>query len=176
MPVDVIFIEYYGPNGCCEQPSALTTTPTWLEVRVMANHQFTKVCRKCLLEKPSDQFGRHRAMKDGRSPWCRHCALVAHREWRQSAIGQASRRKSVYNLSHEQYLRLFASQDGKCAICFAEKPGGRCKDLLVDHCHKSGKVRGLLCHCCNVALGGFLDDPELLARAIAYLRRAAGTG
>ncbi len=62
---------------------------------------------------------------------------------------------------------LFEFQEQKCAICGAppaEKP------LAIDHCHKTGKVRGLLCHKCNMGLGMFLDRPELLDEAASYLR------
>jgi hypothetical protein len=67
------------------------------------------------------------------------------------------RRKLV---TQETYDRILAAQDGGCAICGA-LPAVR--DLAVDHDHKTGAVRGLLCMSCNTGLGHFHDDPELLA-------------
>jgi len=57
-------------------------------------------------------------------------------------------------------------QDGYCIICFE-----KCDDVLViDHCHITGKVRGLLCQQCNAGLGNFKDDPKRLEKAISYLK------
>lgn len=68
-------------------------------------------------------------------------------------------------LTEEEYLLIFNATDGRCAIC--RSPDNR--RLSIDHCHNSGSVRGLLCRKCNMGLGCFSDDPEILKRAIAYL-------
>lgn len=65
------------------------------------------------------------------------------------------------------YEAQLAKQGGKCAICF-KPPSGK-KILGIDHCHKRGKVRGLLCDRCNTGLGLFLDDPANLRMALYYL-------
>ena len=91
--------------------------------------------------------------------------------WRQCRTCGRERntfRSRLYGLTLEAYQDLFARQGGVCAICGAP-PGNRA--LAVDHDHGSGEVRGLLCTRCNVGIGGFRDDPELLAAAIAYLER-----
>ena len=75
------------------------------------------------------------------------------------------RLKSNYGMDLSDYRSLVAKQDGRCAIC-GTKPGHR---LYVDHCHDSGRVRGLLCSPCNFGLGHFKDDPERLNRAMVYL-------
>lgn len=62
---------------------------------------------------------------------------------------------------------LFAEQGGTCAICELPEISGR--SLAIDHCHETGRVRGLLCNRCNRALGLMKDDPERLLRAINYL-------
>lgn len=77
------------------------------------------------------------------------------------------RLKSAYGLSKEEYLELLDRQKGGCAIC-KTKPGS--KLLAVDHCHRSGKVRGLLCSNCNTGLGLLGDSKRLLAKALSYLR------
>lgn len=77
----------------------------------------------------------------------------------------ASRRMQKYGLSPEAYQLMLSTQKNACGICketFSETP-------RVDHCHKTGKVRGLLCGRCNKALGGFKDSPDLLRIAATYL-------
>jgi hypothetical protein len=63
---------------------------------------------------------------------------------------------------------MLADQDGKCAICWCKSQGER-RRFAVDHCHNSGKVRGLLCDNCNKGIGNLKHSPEILARAITYL-------
>jgi hypothetical protein len=89
-------------------------------------------------------------------------------------------RKSYYKLKYgitlEQFNAIRDSQESKCKICGIYKPldagnGGKIGDCLhVDHCHKTGKIRGLLCSNCNVGLGNFQDTPEFLIKASDYLK------
>ena len=71
-----------------------------------------------------------------------------------------------YNLSLKEYERLLGQQHGVCAIC--RQPQSR-RNLCVDHCHKTGKIRGLLCDSCNLVLGKFKDNGVLFMRTIKYL-------
>lgn len=78
-----------------------------------------------------------------------------------------------YGITEDQYGEMLREQDGRCAIC-REQPDGVGKTgkvLHVDHDHKTGAVRGLLCRDCNPALGAFRDSPELLRRAAEYLEK-----
>ncbi len=70
-----------------------------------------------------------------------------------------------YGLREEEYNRFLLKQKGKCGIC--EKVPD--KGFHVDHCHDTGKVRGLLCPHCNLALGNFFNCPLILTKAIQYL-------
>lgn len=70
-----------------------------------------------------------------------------------------------YGLTKTQYQNLFVTQNGVCAICSK----ATIKKLAVDHDHKTKIVRGLLCANCNIGLGHFKDDINLLAKAIGYL-------
>lgn len=78
------------------------------------------------------------------------------------------RRRKLYGLTPEDYDTLLKKQRGRCAICRSDTPRAQ-RDWHVDHCHKTGKVRGLLCHKCNVGLGHFGDSVKLLGKAIEYL-------
>jgi hypothetical protein len=71
------------------------------------------------------------------------------------------------------YKELFEKQNGLCAICGKEETHtfkGKIKQLSIDHDHKTGEVRGLLCNKCNTGLGGFMDNVEFLLKAIQYLK------
>lgn len=80
--------------------------------------------------------------------------------------------KSTYGISLEDFDRMFDEQNGRCAICPRELQRGG-KMTHVDHCHKTGKVRGLLCHGCNTSLGKLNDDEEIILRMAEYVRKHA---
>lgn len=80
-----------------------------------------------------------------------------------------------YGLSAVQFETMLEAQKDACAICELPETRSNGRDdrkssLAVDHDHKTGKVRGLLCSTCNTSLGGFKDDPKLLSKAIEYLK------
>ena len=76
--------------------------------------------------------------------------------------------KRNFGISLDDYKNMFERQDGCCAIC--GKHSDECpRSLDVDHSHTTGHIRGLLCNCCNQALGLFKDDVEILKNAIQYL-------
>jgi hypothetical protein len=96
-------------------------------------------------------------------------------EWRaanpEKVLGYARRRK--YGVTSDQYQALYAAQRGTCKICKGSRPqtsprGGQ-KPLAVDHCHATGRIRGLLCNKCNAGLGMLDDSIDLLRAALAYL-------
>jgi hypothetical protein len=91
------------------------------------------------------------------------------REWYQRNPQQNRSRNLLTNfgITESDYQRILASQNGVCAICGGENRNKR--NLAVDHCHKTNKIRGLLCTMCNTALGKFKDSALLLENAIKYL-------
>jgi len=91
-------------------------------------------------------------------------------EWAAKERNRHLKRK--YGLSAETYNNLLASQNGGCAICGATECSSGAA-LAVDHCHRTGKVRGILCRDCNTTLGKFNDDRNRFFKAIEYLDRAA---
>lgn len=83
------------------------------------------------------------------------------------------RLKKKFGITLDQFHAMIDHQDNKCAIC-GNGPVGRARKggavrLHIDHCHATGKVRGLLCYKCNTGLGVFEDNPKYLAEAIRYL-------
>lgn len=85
---------------------------------------------------------------------------------------RGSHLKIKYGISLADYEVLNAKQGGRCAICAADRTGGRGKNpslFHVDHCHATGKVRGLLCNACNRMIGLGKDDPNVLRAGAAYL-------
>jgi len=87
-----------------------------------------------------------------------------------------AQRVKQYGLTLDDYKELQKKQNGKCAICGAEIGNSEGDRLYVDHNHKTGKVRGILCSNCNIGIGKFHDNISLLKRAIEYLEKTDGTG
>lgn len=85
------------------------------------------------------------------------------KHWDKNAPKREKRRYWRYGLTTDQYESLLKKQDGKCAICLGKDARN------IDHCHSTGKVRGLLCGNCNLALGLLKDNRDVLLRAISYL-------
>lgn len=137
----------------------------------------TKACFTCGAVRPLEEFCVDRRRSDGRRGSCRPCTRAADCRYRAqrrardpegySAKLRRSNLRNAYGITPEHYDEMFERQGGRCAIC--EKPKTPKRRLAVDHDHKTGKVRALLCTRCNPAIGYFLDDPQLLARAAVYL-------
>lgn len=83
---------------------------------------------------------------------------------RRGRSGKVDRIRQKYGLAESDYRALVVKHAGRCGIC-----GDLEQNLVVDHCHTTGRVRGLLCRICNLGLGYFRDDTERMMRAIAYL-------
>lgn len=96
-------------------------------------------------------------------------------EKRNPEKAKANRRKTKlkihFGLTVSQYDAMLASQDGACAICRETETVRRNKHLSVDHCHATGRIRGLLCSKCNTAIGMLRDRPENARAAAEYLSK-----
>lgn len=137
-----------------------------------------KTCTKCLKEKPLSNFAKMAASKDGYAWQCKGCASAYGRERRKEPEFKRRKRhnsfKFAFGIGIEEYERLFDKQGGICAICFKPETKihpstGLVQFLSVDHCHNTGRVRGLLCSQCNLMLGLANDSPEILEAALRYL-------
>lgn len=84
-----------------------------------------------------------------------------------------------YGMTLDEYEALYRAQGGVCKICHGGPHGGpdwaRKQWLSVDHCHETGRIRGLLCDDCNIGLGKFAEDPKRLATALEYLKASLMT-
>lgn len=144
----------------------------------------SKVCGKCKKTKEKTEFYKASGRADGLQGWCKDCQkddvrnrMKTDPEYRarQMAIKSSATPEQrriwwlkKYDLTPEDYDRMYEEQNGVCWIC-GRPETARNRGLGVDHCHGTGKVRGLLCGACNRALGLFQDDVERLKKAIEYL-------
>lgn len=147
-----------------------------------------KLCSFCQSIKSISYFDKKYNTHDGFSSRCKECLShfwknwyqnnldtnrdinnFINREWTKTKPGKEyllNKRLKKYNLTKEAFIRLIDECDGICQICNA-KPFE-----AIDHCHETGRVRGLLCHQCNLSLGGFKDSVKELQKAINYLLQA----
>lgn len=125
-----------------------------------------KQCTKCKDNKELTEFTKNSSTKDKLHFWCKTCSRKSSKEWGDKNWKNKAL-KRLYGITIEQYQELLIKQSGQCAICSTDK----CKTgyaLSVDHCHDTGKIRGLLCFSCNTGIGK-LDSIDLLSKAINYL-------
>lgn len=119
------------------------------------------------MEKPLFDFHASAKSSDGRASWCKPCTNGAARTARRRTYRAEDKRrwqlKTRYGLSEAAVSEMLAKQNGKCALCDVEL-----SKFHIDHCHNTKKVRGLLCHGCNIRLGGW-DNIPWRERALKYL-------
>ena len=125
-----------------------------------------KECPKCKQTKPLEQFAKDRRARSGVYSYCLVCCKEKSKQQRLRDP-QCSRRSHLrrrYGLTTDQFTEMLEAQEYKCAICHDET------FLCIDHDHKTGEVRGLLCHPCNLAIGKLKDSIPNLENAIRYLK------
>lgn len=136
-----------------------------------------KECTVCNTSKPILDFYRNKRKREGYDSRCKSCADTYKSKWLDTTqVDIVEQRKNTkylqrYGITLEEYNALNESQNGKCAICGNYPSEGRNKDsrLAVDHCHETGKIRGLLCQKCNTGIGLLGDTKESLLKALKYL-------
>lgn len=129
-----------------------------------------KLCPGCGEVKKLEAFCRNRRSKDGRATYCKPCHNKRGRETRKRLYGGSRYHhlKRRYGITPAEVDEMIRQQGGLCAAC-RKRPATQ-----VDHDHKTGRVRGILCLNCNAALGAFKDDPRIVWAAIEYLETANG--
>jgi len=141
----------------------------------------------------------HNAKRDRESSYCHSCYM---RDWREKNRDKVNRyqrnrraeriasepgyrdrlakqlrdynRKKKYGLSRKDYERLLAKAESRCEICGSDGSNSHHGRLCIDHCHKSGSIRGLLCDACNKKLGAVGDTLEAIMPFVSYLKRHEG--
>jgi hypothetical protein len=133
-----------------------------------------KICPIC---KEFTKFHKNKRAKDGLNWDCISCNAKRVKEWNLANPGKHAitqrkvQLKRNYDVTIEQYAKLFEDQLGSCKICGIHQDKLK-KKLDVDHCHTTGKIRGLLCNSCNLGLGNFTDNISFLIKATDYLKGA----
>lgn len=148
-----------------------------------------KTCTKCGECKPEDDFYFKSKVLGDRYANCKKCHWIYYqkKQYMKNNLSPSFKlKKKVYlkayqrikkmrdrGLSLDEYSKLLNEQGNVCKICgkseTARGRDGSADPLSIDHCHKTNKVRGLLCRRCNTGLGCFDDSPDVLERVIKYL-------
>jgi hypothetical protein len=143
-----------------------------------------KTCACCKEFLAEENFSTDQSRKDGLFKYCKKCNSEQYKKNRDAkceyqkeyrsknkarykAWSRKTHLKKKYNLTEDQYNNMLAQQTNSCAIC-----KGLFTSILVpqiDHCHTTGRVRGLLCRPCNTAIGMLKDDVTILQNAQNYL-------
>jgi hypothetical protein len=137
-----------------------------------------KQCRKCNKLKAYSQFDIDRGKKDGYHLWCKDCREKRNKEKYISdpLLAREKNLRRMYGITAEQYQVMFNAQKGLCAACgkpetAIDKRTGTLVNLHVDHDHKTGAVRALLCQGCNIAYGQLGEDPERIQALLRYAEK-----
>lgn len=134
--------------------------------RIVTDKTTHRTCYICLKRKLLSKFTKCSWRKHSYSRMCKPCAYKKHKKYLQEfpLKWKNTRLKFFYGITLDQFDQMTKEQNGVCPICLKIP-----EVLCVDHSHKSGQVRGLICHKCNMLLGGVDDNPITLARASEYL-------
>jgi hypothetical protein len=140
-----------------------------------------KKCNKCFEEKMVSEFYRDKATKDGRATICKACKNINTQVWREqnrekyNADARSYNKQNYqklriqrYKMTVDQYEKMLKDQNNSCALC-GRGPSQK-RPLAIDHCHETGRVRGLLCYSCNRHLAG-IDNKAFLERALRYIKQ-----
>ena len=123
--------------------------------------ELKKHCGLCDEVKNISEFNKNSRYKDGFYKHCKKCHYEVY--------GRSGHYRRTYGITQEDYDTLLSKQEYKCFSCNNTSGNSKTNKLFVDHCHKTGKVRGLLCHGCNLAIGSVGDNIETLKNLIQYL-------
>lgn len=132
-----------------------------------------KRCGTCRQIHALGYFSTDSSRKDGLNNNCRSCCKRKHDDYYSRENAKVLAQKRIYSfrkkgveINEDDFISLLVTQGPYCAICGNFIEG---RDLNLDHDHRSGKLRGLLCNRCNMGLGYFRDDEGLLNKAAKYL-------
>jgi hypothetical protein len=132
----------------------------------------TKICFKCKIEKDSSCFhADKRNTTTGLYSWCKSCKTAKTNQWNKDNFNKKKNGNYLrqYGISLQDYQEMKKAQNNCCATCDRNESELK-RSLMVDHCHTSGKIRGLLCDECNLSLGKIKDNIQTLEKMILYLK------
>lgn len=130
-------------------------------------NQVGKVCTKCDTWLPNGNFGDRVQAVDGLNSHCNRCRNEARKKWGKATQYKTQPRKwSKFKLSESEYEQYFIDAGYKCTCCGVTNKDRR---LCLDHCHTTGKIRGVLCTNCNTALGLVHEKTDTLRNLIKYV-------
>jgi hypothetical protein len=145
------------------------------------------------------EFGKDKHRGDGLTTRCRSCRNAQNRHYfanhpemrkKHNDLNKEKRKeyystpenklklrnnhlKKGFNLTHEDYEEMLKKQNGVCLICKRHRVASNKGHMTIDHCHATGKIRGILCSWCNRGLGVFEDNVQFLKNAIKYLKETS---
>lgn len=130
-----------------------------------------KKCVRCEQEKQDIDFNKDKRYKDGLFCYCKQCQTEKRLQLRRDNFEREISKdlQKAYGITYEDKLAMIKNQGFKCGICKTELSYDN--KAAVDHCHTSGKVRGILCRACNTGIGQLQDSVEILQAAIQYLEQ-----
>jgi hypothetical protein len=140
----------------------------------------SQICRSCKKHLPFEKFSKQASCKSGYRKTCKDChnqyvrevwykknsskQIASSKKWKDNNKNRVLAQRYKCDLEIiEKLLEL-----GKCQICESKE------NLHIDHCHSSGKVRGILCRSCNIGIGNFEENIERINSAISYLKKHQG--
>lgn len=164
----------------CKECSAKASSASWERNKRRRKddieNKVLRVCTACQMAKSVTEFNADFRSGRGSASSCKPCHKLYFAKWQKRKLAgentspRSAELKRSFGLSETEFWGLFNQQNSGCAICGVEfearLPN---KKINVDHDHKTGKVRGLLCTPCNFGIGCFRDQPSLLMKAIGYL-------
>lgn len=144
------------------------------------NNEF-KTCITCNISKQIFLFHKNPKMKDGRINECKQChhlrLKISRKDPTKKAKFKQYQRNSAikrrYGITTKQFEEMVKLQNNRCVICGNQPvPDGAYQNskLHIDHCHKTNKIRGLLCHLCNRGIGLFRERIDIIEKALKYLK------
>lgn len=134
----------------------------------------SKYCTRCYRTKDHVFFYKNSARIDGVSIFCKICT-ARYASQRPKNKTRAYHRQKTYGLTEDMYTAMLQKQNNKCANIACSVVSSDTRNLDVDHDHKTGRIRGLLCRFCNTGLGAFRDDSNLLLGIKAYITNQSET-
>lgn len=154
---------YRGFCRSCDRGSTFSLKEKTLKIDQLLNDGFIK-CIGCKEVKSITDYFSDASRKRGFSQRCKACDTE-----RAKYPRKVHQLFALYGLTIEDHIKMIDNQSNKCLICSIDFATLNSKHVHVDHCHETGKIRGILCKNCNHGIGNFKDNLLFLQNAITYL-------